>query len=78
MSARDITCDEVLEQLFAYLDGELSADQLATIEHHLEHCRDCFSRAEFERKLRAKVAEAAQAAAPDRLHRRVRMLMRRF
>lgn len=78
MTAHDLDCEEVIRQLFAYLDGELEHDRLMNIDRHLEKCRDCFTRAEFERKLRAKVATAGQTTAPPKLRRRISGLIRRF
>lgn len=83
MTQRPISCDEVIEQLFDYLDNELHGDTSAAIDHHLQHCRDCFSRAEFEKKLRARIAEAGRAEAgraraSDRLRRRIEGLIERF
>lgn len=78
MTDLHISCEEVIEQLFAYLDGELNEASIAAIHRHLAHCRDCFTRAEFEKKLRAKVAESATAEAPERLRRRIRGLLDEF
>lgn len=77
--ARDrLTCEEVLKVLFDYLDRELDEVMTASIDRHLELCRDCFSRAEFERRLRAKVGEMGTAKAPARLQQRVKGLIGRF
>jgi len=73
-----LSCEDVLDHLFAYLDGELDAVIGEDIERHLEACRGCFSRAEFERRLRAKLAEAAAVEAPEALRRRIRLLIERF
>jgi anti-sigma factor (TIGR02949 family) len=73
-----ISCEEVIEQLFDYLDREIDEDLSAVIDRHLEHCRDCFTRAEFERKLRAKVADSAEVKAPERLQRRIKGLLSEF
>lgn len=78
MSRHDLTCEQVIEQLFAFLDRELDSELSADIEHHLGHCRDCFTRAEFERKLRAKVGTAASERAPEHLHHRIRKILDRF
>lgn len=78
MSHDDIRCEEVIEQLFRYLDREVDEDLDERIHHHLSRCRDCFSRAEFERRLRARVQEAAQTRAPERLHHRLRRVMKSF
>ncbi len=78
MSRGNLTCEEVIEQLFLYLDGELDGELSAHIDRHLENCRDCFTRAEFEKKLRAKVAGSARQRAPERLQRRIRGLLDQF
>ena len=78
MTDEHMTCEEVIEHLFAFLDRELDADLSGRIEEHLERCRDCFTRAEFERRLRARVRDAAETRAPDTLHRRLRDLMDAF
>ena len=42
-------CEEALEALFEYLDGELDPADSARVEEHLEICKRCYPRAEFER-----------------------------
>lgn len=78
MNPRALSCEEVIERLFDYLDQELDAQQAADIEWHLDRCRDCFTRAEFERRLRARVAATGTAKAPPRLHQRIRTLLDRY
>lgn len=76
--ASRIECDEAIAQLLRYLDGELDGTARRRMEQHLETCRGCFSRAEFERRLRVRVAETGSAPAPESLRLRVRGLMKRF
>lgn len=78
MSQQEISCEEVIEQLFHYLDREVDEDVGERIRHHLARCRDCFSRAEFEHRLRERVREASEARAPERLHRRLAKVMDSF
>ncbi len=78
MNARRLSCEEVIEELFAYLDREVNEALSAEIDRHLEKCRDCFTRAQFERKLRAKVAETANVSAPERLQRRIKAVLERY
>lgn len=78
MTPDDISCEEVIEALFTFLDRELDDELNERIEHHLARCRDCFSRAEFERRLRGRVREAGETQAPDGLHRRLRDLIKTF
>jgi len=73
-----ITCEEVIAHLFAYLDDETDAEKRSYIAHHLEECRACYSRAEFEKALRAKVRQLGDKEAPAALRRRVKALLDRF
>jgi mycothiol system anti-sigma-R factor len=73
-----IDCEEAIRHLFTYLDGELEADRHAEIERHIEECRGCYSRTEFERLLKQRVAELGEEKAPDLLRRRVKALIDSF
>ncbi len=74
----NLSCEQVLEHLLAYLDHALDAPTSAEIERHLQACRGCFSRAEFERRLRERVAETGTASAPETLRARIKALTDRF
>lgn len=78
MNQDSLTCEEVIEQLFDFLDEELDAERRAEIDRHLERCRDCFTRAQFERRLREKIGDAAEEKAPDRLRARIKGLLDEF
>ena len=78
MSKPTLTCEEVLKHLVAYLDRETDAHTAAEIELHLEECRGCFSRAEFERRLKIHMLEAARSSAPERLRVRIKKLIEKF
>lgn len=78
MSQRPLNCEEVIEQLFAYLDHELDSETSGEIERHLDACRGCCSRVEFERRLRGRMAETGRTAAPAQLHRRIKALINGF
>jgi anti-sigma factor (TIGR02949 family) len=74
----DLTCEEVLKHLMAYLDHEIDAEVAANIEHHLEACRGCFSRAEFERHLKEHVHAAGAQTAPASLRARIKQIVDKF
>lgn len=75
----DVGCLEVLEMLYAYIDGELDdPDTIAQLEHHMGHCRSCFSRAEFERALVRHVRKKEATRAPDSLKNRMEELIEKF
>lgn len=77
-AVRDIDCDEVMRQLFDFLDGEVDVAAHDEIHQHIEDCRSCFSRVEFERQLKGRVRGAGKGAAPGSLHKRVADLMKNF
>jgi anti-sigma factor (TIGR02949 family) len=66
----DIGCIEAINGLYAYLDGEM--------EHHLGHCRNCFSRIELERTLTKRLKRSGKDHAPEKLQNRLRNLIDRF
>lgn len=74
MKASQISCEDVIDHLFEYLDRELDDQNQQTIDDHLKRCFDCFSRAEFERRLRQRIAATGIEAAPVRLKQRIRDL----
>lgn len=76
--AGGLRCEEVIELLFAYLDHEVDDKLNERIEQHLESCRDCYSRAEFERRLRARVQASTEVQAPERLQKRIRRVLDKF
>jgi HAD superfamily hydrolase (TIGR01509 family) len=67
MTDRELTCEEVIEQLFDFLDHRLDEAQSAEFHRHLERCRECFSRAEFERRLRERGMPQAIVSNSDRM-----------
>ncbi len=75
----DIGCLEAIEAFYAYLDGELKDPQsIAEFEHHMSHCRSCYSRSEVEKLLTDRIRESARASAPAKLQDRLRKLMDEF
>ena len=75
----DIGCLAAIEAFYSYLDGELSNPKaIEDFEHHMSHCRSCFSRAEVERLLNERMRESGTSAAPKDLRDRVRRLMDEF
>jgi len=75
-AVKEIDCDEVMRQLFDFLDDEVDMGAHEEIHQHIEDCRSCFSRVEFERELRTRVQRAGRTEAPKSLERRLSGLMR--
>jgi len=75
----DIGCLQAIEAFYSYLDGELSdPEAIADFEHHMEHCRSCYSRSEIEKFLTQRMQASASSAAPQELRSRIRRLMDQF
>jgi anti-sigma factor (TIGR02949 family) len=70
-----IDCEQALAQIFDFIDHELNAHEREAMEQHLHTCKGCFSRAEFERRLKAKLTGLRQRAAPD-AHARLEKLIK--
>ncbi len=45
-------CDDLLERLWAYMDGEADDETRRHLMEHIERCLPCRQHAEFERRLR--------------------------
>lgn len=78
MSDHAIGCEEALRLLAAYLDGELADAEHGDIERHVSTCRSCFSRMEFEKRLKTQLAELGHNEPDDRFAQRIRELLREF
>jgi anti-sigma factor (TIGR02949 family) len=78
MNQHDMKCEEVISHLLTYLDSGIDAARRVQIDRHLEACRGCYSRAEFERALQAKVRELGAEKASIGLKQRLRALLDRF
>lgn len=72
----EIGCIEAINALYAYLDGELDDPaEVAKFEHHLSHCRVCYSRTDLETALARYARESAKTRAPGALQDRLKRLI---
>jgi len=61
-----ISCQEVITELWDYLDGELPVERAALIADHLAECARCYPQYRFEYSFLAAVArQRAQGPAPS-------------
>jgi mycothiol system anti-sigma-R factor len=68
----DVDCSEVQVHLYAYIDGELSAEQHIAVTQHLGDCCGCGDGVTFEVRLRQVVASRCIEHTPDELRARIR------
>ena len=70
---RDIDCRTAVQQLWDYLDEELTPERMDNVRRHLERCGSCLPHHDYARVFLAALAaaRAADARAPDALRHRV-------
>lgn len=67
-----MNCREALEQLYEYLDQELTPEVESKVRGHLRHCPPCGERADFERAfLKFVEARCRSRGAPPELKRKI-------
>ena len=71
----EMTCEEALGHLADYLKRELGPREQAAVGEHVDRCRACFSRAEFERLLQERLTDLGREETPAQLQSRIRKLI---
>jgi anti-sigma factor (TIGR02949 family) len=74
----DIGCEEALARLLEFIDGELPGAERDHVERHLRRCRSCFSRMEFESRLKQRLSALLGDDVPARARDRIRDLLKGF
>jgi anti-sigma factor (TIGR02949 family) len=70
-----ISCREAIEQLWAYIDGELGDTDTRSVKEHLGACRGCYPQYDFQRAFCAFLHQHAQKPVPASLRRKVFMAL---
>lgn len=73
MSCNDdnIDCTEVLDRMYEYLDGELTAEEFAPTRQHIERCGLCLEEFDVEQAIRQRVRRSCACEAPADLRARI-------
>ena len=70
-------CENSLHALYSYLDGELTDDRRAVIQHHLDDCQPCAEPYDFEAELRIVIRRKCAEQVPDTLVAKVKAALER-
>ena len=62
-----VGCDETIERLYFYLDGELTEQRRIEIARHLDMCGPCVGAYGFESELRRVIANRCKDHVPEAL-----------
>jgi len=68
-------CEETIERLYIYLDGELTEERRVAIKRHLDDCSPCLDVYDFEAELRRVIAMKCRDHVPESLLARVRQAL---
>jgi anti-sigma factor (TIGR02949 family) len=74
----DIGCERALRRLLEFVDHELSDSEYDSVEQHLRTCRTCFSRMEFESRLKQRLSALPAEDVPSKSRDRIRDLIKGF
>lgn len=66
-----ITCREAIEQLWAYIDGELAGGDEQSVARHLDACKRCYPHYDFQNAFHEFVRRHATRTMPADLRKRV-------
>ncbi|HEU4680872.1 MAG TPA: zf-HC2 domain-containing protein [Gemmatimonadales bacterium] len=72
------SCEEAIRVLAEHLDHELNGRLEAELNAHLESCRSCCSRTEFERELKARIRDLGAEPVDHGVADRVQALLHSF
>ncbi|MGH7551955.1 MAG: anti-sigma factor family protein [Longimicrobiales bacterium] len=75
---KPLSCEAALRLLAVYLDSELEPVDERAVEEHIARCRSCFSRAEFERRLKHQLSAIGRQPVDPTFANRIRALINRF
>jgi anti-sigma factor (TIGR02949 family) len=75
---KELECDEAIRMVLEYLDNELESHDHEALEAHIHKCRACYTRVEFEKRLKGMVKEAPEISAPDSLKLKIKKITDQF
>lgn len=73
-----INCRQALALVADFLDKELGQPERTQLEQHIQTCRQCFNRFEFERLLKARLTHLKSAEPSELLRKRVATILEQF
>jgi anti-sigma factor (TIGR02949 family) len=71
MKRKSIPCNVVMQRLWAFIDGELDTASGEEVREHLEMCRRCYPRYDFQRAYFRLMERMAGEPEPAQLRSRI-------
>jgi mycothiol system anti-sigma-R factor len=63
----ELNCEQAIAKLGDYVDRQLSGEEVALVQRHLEHCEGCRHAFRWEGSILSHVRKCAESAAPEGL-----------
>ncbi len=60
-----VNCEEAVSRFNDFIDKYLKGIAREELQHHIDNCRHCFERVEFEKLLKAKIASLSSVNAVE-------------
>ena len=70
-------CNETLREIYLFLDGQLTEDDRAHIQQHLDDCSPCLEAFDFEAELRLVIKSRCVDQVPEPLRARIAKALER-
>ena len=70
------SCNDAVEQIYVYLDEEMTFFRRMRVRWHLRRCHDCCGAFDFEEGVKQMVREKSKTEPPAELIDRLRTLLR--
>jgi mycothiol system anti-sigma-R factor len=64
-------CEEALDRIFEYIDGELTPAELEQVASHLKECPPCEAEHKINEKLKSRVSTTGGECAPEALRAKI-------
>ena len=69
------SCEKIVDGIWEFLDKEMTPEAVVELQKHLDLCRSCFSRYEFERALRENIRSKTNHTCPEKLKVRIQQII---
>lgn len=70
-NGQDINCEQAIEELDAFVRGELPAESMDRMQSHLDACGGCKRVAQYEQAFRKRLLQLGSENCPDKLRRKI-------
>ena len=73
---KTISCNEALEKMFEYIDDILAGKTHSEFEQHIETCRGCLGKLDFQLKLKKRLAKVKPSPVSTKLSERLNNILK--